>query len=94
MRIVIDGPGVLRRAASRGEAGHENVERLASEAVLAKRVLVGHLPHPRHDPLRKCRRAGPDDADHVMAVIMQRARRGAPDGAGRTKQHDAQSFCV
>jgi hypothetical protein len=29
-----------------------------------------------------------------MAVIMQRARRGAPDGAGGTKQHDAQSFRV
>ena len=49
----------------------ENVERLASEAVLAKRVLVGHLPHPRHTPQRR------DQPQRHIGADMRRARRTA-----------------
>ncbi len=93
MGLVIDRPGVLRRACPRGEAGDERVEPLAGErSVAAQRNRVGDVAKPGDGSLGQLRRtpvpARPHEADDLVPAFRERPRRRLADRAGGAEQHD------
>lgn len=70
MRLVIDGPGVPRRAGARGHAGNDGVEPLAPKSVTGKSRGIVHVDDADLGSIDTRRGRGPraDEANHVVPV--------------------------
>ncbi len=98
--LVIDRPGVLRRAGSRSQARDQRVEALAAKAVAGERGRVGDVAETHARALEQLcavlgrERApdpcpGPHETHDVVTALDERARRRATDGAGRAQDEHA-----
>ncbi len=100
--LVIDRPGVLRRAGARSQARDQRIEALAADAVAGKGRPVGSVAEADGRAPEQLRavlglKRGPDpcarphEAHDVVTALDERGRRRAADRAGRAqKKHP---FC-
>ena len=103
MGLMIDLPGIAGPAGSRGEAGDQHVERLASETVARNRAGIRHiaiaqagarqhLPDGIGPQLTVCPGPRTHETDHLMAPVNERVHRRPADGSGRAQhQHAARA---
>ena len=93
MGLMVNGPGILGRTGTRGQAGHQHIKMLATKAVSGQGGGVGHRPKAHSGALQQLpagvsgqgspnARPGSDKAHHLMPPLQQRAHGGLPDGAG------------
>ncbi len=93
MSLIINGPRILRRSGSRGEAGNQNVKAFPSKAVTRKGSGVGNVAEPQGSPLEQVGAAGwrkraaypcarPHEAHSLVTALQQRANGRPADGAG------------
>ena len=50
LRLVVDGPGILRRSGARGQAGHHRVKVFSAHCVAQQRRCVARIGDPQLRP--------------------------------------------
>ena len=89
MRLMVDGPGVLRRARPRGHAGDDGVESLSRETVPLQRQSVSHV-HMTHagageegwGRFHRLRALKPHEAGDIVPAIHQNTQSRPSNRAG------------
>ena len=103
MSLIIDGPGVLRRAGARSQARDQRIEALAAKAIAGEGSRVGDVAEADGAALQQLRAVvrseratdacpGPHKTHNVVTPPHQRAHSRTTHGAGGAQDEDP--FCV
>ena len=103
MSLIVDGPGVLRRAGARSQTRDQRIEALAAKAIAGEGRRVGDVAEAHGAALQQLRAvvwseraadacSGSHETHDFVTAPHQRAHRRTTDGAGGAQDEDP--FCV